>query len=295
MRFKKYKIKELGKIERHNNNRSHLKTRVHPDLEKYNKTKKRFPDETLTKSIRKVIKNIKAKTGITTRKDAAVIAEFVLTYSPEATESILKNNTEWVRANIKWLQKEFESKGAKILRIDQHYDESTPHLHAFVQMTDNRGLFCANKFFGKIKNLENYQTSYAKAMEPFGLKRGISKKETKARHNDLDMFYRQNVKKLKKQLSKLKEKEQKIIEKEKLIDEKDRELNVQLQLLKEKENDIKTKIKIIEEQEKRIKNQLDRNRDLADDIFDDVVNFKRPLNLNKLHIDEDIHDDEPER
>ena len=58
MRFQKYKIKDLGKIERHNNDRKHLKNRQHEELEHLNRTIK-HPDKTLTQQIREKIKDIK--------------------------------------------------------------------------------------------------------------------------------------------------------------------------------------------------------------------------------------------
>ena len=62
MRFQKYKIGELGKIERHNNDRSHLKSRVHPELEYLNRTAK-HQTKTLTQQIREKIKQIKTEKG----------------------------------------------------------------------------------------------------------------------------------------------------------------------------------------------------------------------------------------
>lgn len=235
MRFQKYKIGELGKIERHNNDRSHLKSRVHPELEYLNRTAK-HQTKTLTQQIREKIKQIKTEKGKTTRKDAAVVAEFVLTFSPEKTEDIMNHRKEWLSANRAWLQEEFESKGAKILRMDFHMDETTPHIHAFIQMTDEKGLFNASKYFGKKKQLEELQTSYAKAMEPFGLERGRSKKETKAKHQTLNEYYKHavdtaeefkkienevktSIEKLKEDSERIKAKQEELQDKEKEIDE----------------------------------------------------------------------------
>ena len=235
MRFQKYKIGELGKIERHNNDRSHLKSRVHPELEYLNRTAK-HQTKTLTQQIREKIKQIKTEKGKTTRKDAAVVAEFVLTFSPEKTEDIMKRKKEWVKANTEWIKETFQSRGAKLLRFDFHMDETTPHLHAFVQMTDERGLFSASRFFGKKKQLEELQTSYAKAMEPFGLERGRSKKETKAKHQTLNEYYKHavdtaeefkkienevkiGIEKLKEDSERIKAKQEELQDKEKEIDE----------------------------------------------------------------------------
>lgn len=235
MRFQKYKISDLGKIERHQNNREHLKNRAHPELQSMNLTAK-HKTKTLTQQIREKIKQIKTEKGKTTRKDAAVVAEFVLTFSPEKTEEIMEHKKEWLNANRQWLRDEFESKGAKVLRLDFNCDETTPHLHAFVQMTDDRGLFNASKYFGKKRQLEELQTSYAKAMEPFGLERGRSKKETKAKHQTLSEYYKYavdtaeefkkienevktSIEKLKEDSERIKAKQQELQNKEKEIDE----------------------------------------------------------------------------
>ena len=221
MRFQKYKIKDLGKIERHNNDRKHLKNRQHEELEHLNRTIK-HPDKTLTQQIREKIKDIKKETGKTTRKDAAVVAEFIFTFSPERTEDIMKRKKEWVKANTEWIKETFQSRGAKLLRFDFHMDETTPHIHAFIQMTDEKGLFNASKYFGKKKQLEELQTSYAKAMEPFGLERGRSKKETKAKHQTLNEYYKQKNEQLKNDIKKIEEKQEEINQiKETILEKED--------------------------------------------------------------------------
>lgn len=213
MRFQKYKLSQLGKIERHNNDRTHLKNRKHEELEHLNRTIK-HPTQTLTQQIREKIKKIKEETGKTTRKDAAVVTEFVLTFSPEMTEKILKRKKEWIEKNIDWIKENFVKKGAKILRIDLHMDETTPHLHTFIQMTDERGLFCAKKFFGKRQQIEELQTSYAEKMEEFGLERGISKKITNAKHQKLSEYYKNENEKLENKIKKIEEIKETIFKKE---------------------------------------------------------------------------------
>lgn len=89
-------------------------------------------------------------------------------------------------------------------------DEKTPHLHSFIQMTDERGMFCASKFFGKKKQLEDLQSSYAEKMATFGLERGKSKKETKAKHQTLSEYYKQKNEQLKNDIKKVEEKQKEI-------------------------------------------------------------------------------------
>ena len=235
MRFQKYKVSDLGKIERHQNDRSHLNSRAHPEREKMNITAK-HPTKTLTQQIREKIKQIKTEKGKTTRKDAAVVAEFVLTFSPEKTEDIMNRRKEWLSANRQWLADEFESKGAKILRMDFNCDERTPHIHGFVQMTDERGLFCASRYFGKRQQVEDLQTSYAKALEKFGLERGQSKKETRACHVSLDEYRKQvseGVEKLRETADKINRKQAEL---EETLQQKENELEAVFEEYNGKDN-----------------------------------------------------------
>lgn len=182
MRFQKYQKNSCPCIDRHNNNREHLSGRKHSERQNENMTFRKYADKTTLHIVNDKIAEIKKRTGKTTPKNRVVVAEFVLTFSPEQTEKIMAQKDEWIKSNIEWVKKEFESKGAELFRWDLHMDETTPHIHAFILTTDEKGMFNGTQFFGKKKMLENYQTTYAEAMEPYGLERGISKKETKARH-----------------------------------------------------------------------------------------------------------------
>ena len=62
MRFKKYKVGSVAKLERHQQHRGHLTNRAHPEQVDKNRTWKRY-DETMSKTVRKAIKEQEKNTG----------------------------------------------------------------------------------------------------------------------------------------------------------------------------------------------------------------------------------------
>lgn len=82
MRFQKYKVGSVANIERHQKHRERLRNRKHPEREKENRTWKKS-DKSMTKTIQKAIKEQERASGKKVRKDANVLCEFVLTFSPE--------------------------------------------------------------------------------------------------------------------------------------------------------------------------------------------------------------------
>ena len=200
MRFQKYKLGSVAKLERHQQHRSHLTNRAHPEEVDKNRTWKRY-DETMSKTVRKAIKEQEKNTGRKVRKDANVICEFVLTFSPEMSGQF--NMPDWVRANFSWIKKIFGKE--KFLRADLNMDQKTPHLHCFVLMTDEQGKFNSSKFFNKKQQLIEMQDSYAADMAQFGLIRGESKEQTGARHQTFHEWNKLECERLEKELQEMKE------------------------------------------------------------------------------------------
>ena len=200
MRFQKYKLGSVAKLERHQQHRSHLTNRAHPEEVDKNRTWKRY-DETMSKTVRKAIKEQEKNTGRKVRKDANVICEFVLTFSPEMSGQF--NMPDWVRANFSWIKKIFGKE--KFLRADLNMDQKTPHLHCFVLMTDEQGKFNSSRFFNKKQQLIEMQDSYAADMAQFGLIRGESKEQTGARHQTLHEWKKSECERLEKELQEMKE------------------------------------------------------------------------------------------
>ena len=112
----------------------------------------------------------------------------------------------WIDANLKWLKDIFGEEN--LVSCVLHMDEKTPHLHATVVpiVTGER---IRRKREGKKKyetksgprlsaddvmrrtKLHEYQNSYAAAMKPFGLQRGIV--GSTAKHQANSEYYRQLV------------------------------------------------------------------------------------------------------
>ena len=113
----------------------------------------------------------------TLRKDAVRGLEFLLTMSHDMADKV--NIDDWTAANVKWLQQTFGKENVESAML--HLDEATPHIHAFVlPILDKR--FCAKLILGSPSKLRQMQNGYAKAMEPFGLDRGITGSHAKHEH-----------------------------------------------------------------------------------------------------------------
>lgn len=122
------------------------------------------------------------------RSDAVHGFEVLLTASPEAFADGMDVNV-WKTAAVDWLRQQF--KGAEIVGACLHLDESTPHIQAIIVPTDRKpnGQLQLNckKYLGGPAKLSAMQTSYAKAMAPLGLQRGI--KGSQARHTQISQLY----------------------------------------------------------------------------------------------------------
>ena len=114
MRFQKYKVGSVANIERHQNHRDRLRNRAHPERENENRTWKRY-EESMYRTVRKAIKEQERQTGRKVRKDANVLCELVLTFSPEMEERV--NFPDWVKTNFLWVSKTF-GKGKMIRKPD---------------------------------------------------------------------------------------------------------------------------------------------------------------------------------
>ena len=124
----------------------------------------------------------------------------------------------WINANLKWLRDTFGDEN--LVSCVLHMDEKTPHLHATVvpivtgervrrkregekkYETKSGPRLSADDVMRRTK-LHEYQNSYAAAMEPFGLQRGIV--GSTARHQANSDYYRQQVIRYEEDIAKLHE------------------------------------------------------------------------------------------
>lgn len=112
----------------------------------------------------------------------------------------------WIDANLKWLRETFGSEN--LVSCVLHMDEKTPHLHATIvpivtterlrkkregekkYETKSGPRLSADDMMRRTR-LHEYQNSYATAMKPFGLQRGIV--GSTAKHQANSEYYKQQV------------------------------------------------------------------------------------------------------
>ena len=122
----------------------------------------------------------------------------------------------WIDANLKWLRETFDSEN--LVSCVLHMDEKTPHLHATVvpivtterlrkkregekkYETKSGPRLSADDVMRRIK-LHEYQNSYAAAMKPFGLQRGIV--GSTARHQVNSEYYKQQISRYEEDIARL--------------------------------------------------------------------------------------------
>jgi len=131
----------------------------------------------------------------TIRKNAVLAVEFLLTaspeyfrpddpgraghYEPQRLEDFQHQACEWLTNNY----------GDRIVRAELHLDEATPHIHAYLVPLDEKGkLNCRALFGGSRYRLSELQDSFALAMVPLGLERGI--KGSRATHTEVKEYYK---------------------------------------------------------------------------------------------------------
>jgi len=134
-----------------------------------------------TADIRKRIDSL----GKEPRSNAVLVVEHMLTMSPEwAVGKTKKQIDHWAKENVKWLQKRYGKDN--VAHAVLHMDETTPHIAAFV-VPEVNGSLNARELFGGRQKMTELQNSYAEAMAPMGLQRGLE--GSKARHQTVKNFY----------------------------------------------------------------------------------------------------------
>lgn len=123
-------------------------------------------------------------------KGSVKAIEVVTTFSREARAQI--DIEEWKVANVKWIReffnKDIDKYGDNLISVVFHDDENgCAHCHAIVIPIDEVGKLSCSKYLDGRAAMHNMQDSYAKAMAPLGLKRGL--KGSTARHEDIGKFY----------------------------------------------------------------------------------------------------------
>ena len=136
----------------------------------------------------------KIRTSADPKQSAVLAFEMMLSASPEyfrpenpsaAGEWDLEKVKVWEDLSAKWLK---ENYGDNIVRATFHRDEATPHIHAVIVPLNEKGHINAKEYIGGRANLAALQDSYAEAMNPLGLSRGIRGSEV--RYEKVKEFYK---------------------------------------------------------------------------------------------------------
>ncbi|NJM97958.1 MAG: DUF3991 domain-containing protein [Phormidesmis sp. RL_2_1] len=136
----------------------------------------------------------KIRTSADPRQSAVLAFEMMLSASPEyfrpnapseAGEWDLKKLKAWEALSAQWLKERY---GDNIVRATFHRDEATPHIHAVIVPLNEKGHINAKEYIGGRANLVALQDSYAEAMKPLGLSRGI--RGSQVRYEQVKEFYK---------------------------------------------------------------------------------------------------------
>ena len=181
------KVKNLGSL---SSQQKHVLRAVEtpnasPKYSPFNRVLFGSPDAFL--GVKERVAEVKSN-GKKIRKDSVLACEVLLTASPEFFKPRdFDREMEWLKENVKWLREEFGDEN--VVQAVVHFDESTPHIHAVVFPRTKDGRLSCFEVFGGPQDLAMRQTRYAKAMEKFGLQRGISKDKTKRNHEEIRTAY----------------------------------------------------------------------------------------------------------
>lgn len=151
----------------------------------------RTPSNTTTgaQNTREVLAKVKERlaTVPTVRKNAVLAVEYFVGMSPEFVEKGGDVNGYFDAAE-KWLKEKHGA--ANVIAVTRQFDETTPHICAYVVPIDPAGKLNARHFFGGREKMSALQTEFAeKCGKPFGLMRGIE--GSKAKHQRVKRFYAQ--------------------------------------------------------------------------------------------------------
>lgn len=179
------KIKDFGTLQRchmHNFRKSPVEN-ADPSKEHLNKELINHSAMDYNELWKHKVKQIESNGGnVKKRKNSVIAYEIITTFSHGATVDL----ESWKVANVRWMKKTFGE--GNILSMQLHMDEEgSPHIHTIVIPIDDNGHLNARAYTGGRAKMFNLHSSYAEAMEPFGLKRGTQ--YSVAKHENIRRFY----------------------------------------------------------------------------------------------------------
>lgn len=129
----------------------------------------------LVKRLKELEKEVEKNNGRKTRKDAVKAIEVLFTSDKAFFNRV--DAEQYFTECKKWLEKTFETE--KLYQYSLHLDEEVAHLHCIIS-TLHDGKFNYSYYADNRKKLRALQDSFYKAVEHFGLKRGIKAEVTGA-------------------------------------------------------------------------------------------------------------------
>ncbi|MCA1605506.1 MAG: plasmid recombination protein, partial [Acidobacteria bacterium] len=141
------------------------------------------------RSLREVVAEKIGAHGGKPRRDSVECVEMLFSASPEFffdEEEVIDEEkvSKFSEKTVEFLREKY---GDRCVKAILHMDEHTPHIHAFMVPIDGRGRLNCKSFFGTRDKFRQFQTEYARKMEPIGLERGVE--YSRARHTDVQRFY----------------------------------------------------------------------------------------------------------
>ena len=136
----------------------------------------------------------KIRTSADPKHSAVLAFEMTLSASPEyfrpdnpgaAGEWQMDKLGAWEKLSAQWLK---DAYGDNLIRATFHRDESTPHIHAVIVPLNEKGHINAKNYIGGREKLAALQDSYAEAMQPLGLSRGI--RGSRVQHEKIQDYYK---------------------------------------------------------------------------------------------------------
>lgn len=118
------------------------------------------------------------------RKDAIRCIEVLAAMSPDYAKKNISTEA-FELAAMTWARDTFGAEN--ILSAVVHEDETTPHIQMLITPVTPKGNLAASHWLDGPKKLSKLQDTYADAMKPLGLERGI--KGSKAKHEDIKTYY----------------------------------------------------------------------------------------------------------
>lgn len=175
LRIKKHKsLASVYHVARHHTRQSVCKT-ADPARSHLNKSIGPKTARGVVDAIEATIEKAQAKASRKFRSDSPKCVEFMITASPEWWKTATQQQrTGYLNRATKWLRDKFGPEN--VAGLWAHFDEASPHIHAFVIPMAN-GVLNAKHYFGGKAKMAELQTEFANVAAPFGLVRGIPKSE----------------------------------------------------------------------------------------------------------------------